>query len=108
MALSELQTYLLRQLFDKPLRRIGRIPPFCLDLEAQSYARISSARPADFSVEIMDKGRGALSNLGMLADIIRLDKHSSFAGEAGAMLAVAGMAILSTDRDRSSSISWTC
>jgi hypothetical protein len=60
--LTEIQTMLLRQLFEKPLLRAGRVPEFCLELEADGYVEITPTNESDLSIEITDDGRKALSD----------------------------------------------
>jgi hypothetical protein len=60
--LTEIQILLLRQLFEKPLLRAGRVPEFCLELEADGYVEITPTNASDLSIEITDDGRKALSD----------------------------------------------
>ena len=58
--LTEMQVLLLRQIVDKPLTRLGRIPRFCQDLHADGYVRLLAGGGSLISVEITDRGRHAL------------------------------------------------
>jgi hypothetical protein len=61
-SLTKIQILLLRQLTEKPMSRSGRVPGFCIELEAQGYVKITPFNVTDLSVEITDEGRKALSD----------------------------------------------
>jgi hypothetical protein len=70
--LTEIQILLLRQLTERPLSRLGRIPQFCLELEAEGYVKVTPVGASNIAIEITDRGRKAIADVDRPAAVIPL------------------------------------
>jgi hypothetical protein len=57
--------------------RLGRVPQFCMDLEAEGYAQITPAGPSNISIEITERGRKALADADQSANVVPLERLSA-------------------------------
>ena len=60
MRLTEIQTFLLQQVADKPRVKSVALPLGCKELEAAGLITVSAVNIQDLLVEITEKGRQAL------------------------------------------------
>jgi hypothetical protein len=59
------------------LARLGRVPQFCKDLEAEGYVQITPAGPSNISIEITQRGRKAIADVDRSANVVPLERLSA-------------------------------
>jgi len=74
MGLTEIQILLLRQLVERPLVCLGRLPQFCMDMAAEGYVNVTQTGPSNISIEITERGCVALTDADRSATVIPLER----------------------------------